>query len=635
MRLLFFLLVLFAGAVSARAETARYPADPIAVEADLRSIEWRAGLQPQTLRFQRWQPGPEGDSVEVVCTGPILELRVRARDVEWGPTFYYGLHRLGFLFPHPRRQLSPTAEGLRAHCGEHWLWRPRFKYRGFHLHTQHPSEWLHGFLMNRPEVADDTVRWLARNGQNVLQLVLLRPGDDQANSLRRPLKLARALGLTRGLSVSFAQIQQKSFRLIPGRLTLPGVSALAEATQLQALRAAISRLNATQAFEFLSFDPGSSEFTSSDFERNLSWMRAASQALTASGHSMFVKVHVSSNQVDPHYGNFNFLPKYAPPEVGVLPHTVMFYGLGDKYAPVYGRHDFADLVKFMGDVQGARESWYFPETSYFIGMDIDVPLLLTDTLKARADDLDRVEAMGVDGTLVFSTGQELGYWLLDWTAALLTFEDYRGDPLAALKLLGEDPRVWAPILDYQTRYLKDARLYETITAANLMDELPWVGHPIHERTILAKLARKSHRAELARQRAGLAAAVAALPEVTGVHSEELRTLLEVTAGRVRFAHAIREALWFGRHSPEGGSALALARAARIRALAALDAWIPRYSRYPELPLFERHANPTSYGFGYGYPARTLHYWEREERQVRTGNFNPFFLNLVNPLAILF
>jgi hypothetical protein len=61
----------------------------------------------------------------------------------------------------------------------------------------------------------------------------------------------------------------------------------------------------------------------------------------------------------------------------------------------------------------------------------------------------------------------------------------------------------------------------------------------------------------------------------------------------------------------------------------------QFSRYPEAHLFERGRNPTSYQFGYGWTAATLHFWEREERMARERRFSPFFMNIYDVWNVLF
>jgi hypothetical protein len=62
--------------------------------------------------------------------------------------------------------------------------------------------------------------------------------------------------------------------------------------------------------------------------------------------------------------------------------------------------------------------------------------------------------------------------------------------------------------------------------------------------------------------------------------------------------------------------------------------VAKYSRYPEAGVFARGPNPTSYQYGYGWPAASLWFWEREERQVAEGRRSPFFMSLYEPLRIL-
>ena len=116
------------------------------------------------------------------------------------------------------------------------------------------------------------------------------------------------------------------------------------------------------------------------------------------------------------------------------------------------------MKEFLLRENGRRPVWYYPETSYFVAMDIDVPLLLTDYLVARSRDLDLLEANRVPGQVTSTTGQELGYWLMDWTTALMVNSEYRGEPWIGLKLLGEDVAAWKKVIEFQTRYFKERGL---------------------------------------------------------------------------------------------------------------------------------------------------------------------------------
>ena len=67
----------------------------------------------------------------------------------------------------------------------------------------------------------------------------------------------------------------------------------------------------------------------------------------------------------------------------------------------------------------------------------------------------------------------------------------------------------------------------------------------------------------------------------------------------------------------------------------MRAVVEGYNRYPAAQVFEEHSNPTSYAFGYGWTARTLHFWEREERMVAENRWFPLFMNVFDLWRTLF
>src|SRR5690606_26296144 len=124
--------------------------------------------------------------------------------------------------------------------------------------------------------------------------------------------------------------------------------------------------------------------------------------------------------------------------VGVLPHTVMFYGVVEDKAPMYGNKNFHGIRDFMVKEKSKRPTWYYPETSYWVGMDVDIPLFLTDYFRSRAEDVKFLYDNQIEGQLNFTTGHALGYWLFDWNLALINDLDYQFDPMTALRLLDRD-----------------------------------------------------------------------------------------------------------------------------------------------------------------------------------------------------
>jgi hypothetical protein len=562
------------------------------------------------------------------CSGNRFALKVFAEPREVFPAAYAALRDMGFLFPHPRIELKPTLEKLRTFCGRKFVWKPRLGDRGFHLHLQHPNEWVDGFLMDQKEIARSLIWWLARNGQNLLQLQMVEVSDSVLKNKINPLFAeARNLGIKVGLSFSLSSMQQNSYNLISWWRAYFGWGSDS------ALKSGIENILSKVDMDFLSLEMGTSEFTATDPKRTLEWLNLAGDLLKEKNMRLYVKNHASMGQKSPEFGNFNFLPKFANPEVGCLPHTVFFYGLNDGRTPMYGRNDFIDMADFLRTESRARPCMYFPETSYWVGMDMDIPLLLTDYLVARTQDVDWLEKNGLSAQLNFTSGQENGSWLLDWQVALLADSRSKGDPLYALKLLGEDPKVWEPILKWQTLFFKQRQVIAMITAANLMDEIPWMFHRVHERKTIPEL--RDNQQALRIEVGQLQDALQASPPLDGIRNPELKIIMNLTKSRLTHSLLIRQALKNQLDNVSDESNLNEAKVLREKSLEQMQMIIKDFNRYPESFTYQEKDNPTSYPYGYLWPASNLHFWEREELQVKNHKSNPFFMNIYNPLRILF
>ncbi len=591
---------------------------------DFQRIEKHAKWAPRTLSFEYARA--EENTVTINCEGLNFKLQVTSVPHEKTSTLYHGLFQLGFLFPHPRWQISPSLDKAQLACGKTFTWRPAFPYRGFHLHTLHPNEWVQGFLEGQTDIAMDYVRWLARNRQNIVDVSIMRPKwEGQMASLKAPFALAKALGISRGVSLGAALQQQNSFRLIPLFSAVSGIG------DEKHLRKNIKKLNDNLDYDFMTMEIGTSEFTSTDYEKSLNWMNITAAELSKEGKKLFTKNHVSTNQVSKKWGNFNLLPRYASQDVGLLPHTVMFYGLYDENAPMYGNKNFAHMLKFIQEENDKRDIWYYPETSYWVFMDQDAPLLLTDYLKVRAKDMEGLYPEKIEGHFNFTSGQEMGYWLFDWNVALNADLDMEFSPLSALKLLGEDLNLWESILDYQNEHFKEKSLISIISFSNLQDEIS--KHRIHHRNTLKEVFRSSLIREDEIQR--LEAAIAQSPDVSGVKNEELRLLLEVTNLRLHHALEVRKSMRFKKKSSDRALALKAAESFRMEAQTRVNVITKSHSRYPTARLFDWRSDITSYSFGSLWTAATLHHWKREERMITRENFNPFFDNIVNFMDIIF
>lgn len=611
-----------------------------AIEKDLEQILRVAGLSQTQIQIGSISESDQTNQISLDCSDPSnLKMNIQAIPHEWGATFYWGLHNLGFYFPHPRTQISPTLNQIQEKCGKSWTWKPRFKHRGFHLHTEHPNEWVKGFLEGDSDIALDYVRWLARNQQNIVEIVLLRtvPLNELSRNLKRPYALAHKLGIVTGISLSIEMQQQKSAHLvypnIIGSFLFPKTSLQRKLDQIPSgILEYVKNIN----FDFMSVDMGTTEFTHSSYEAELQLIAAIEEHLTQYDKSFFVKTHASINQYHPTYGNFNFLPQFANPNVGVLPHTLMFYGLTDDHAPMYGRTNFSDMLNFMKSQVQRRPTWYYPETSYWVGLDQDIPLLLTDYLKTRSKDMEVTQSLGVTGHLTFTSGQGLGYWLQDWSVALFNSEDYANEPLVALRLLGENIQEWKNEADYQTEYFKKKGLISMITSASFTEELcPPLRQYLLKRKTFTQLKRDSYA--LHSEITLLEQAVDQLKDTQFVKNEELRLLLTITHSRVAHALALRQAIRTQSNLVEKNKYLLKAKLIRLSMQDLMQKLVTNYDHYPSANVFsDSLKNPTSYAFGYLWPAASLHFWKREESIVEDSAYgNPFFMNIYNPISILF
>lgn len=419
------------------------------ISEDLNSIVDTSKIQNLEISFkinqrnrQKSHHGKNHNLARILCSEREVNLVIEANQNEVVPTIYNGMQKLGFLFPHPRIQISPSRDQVLRKCGETIYWSPSLTYRGFHYHTMHPNEWVHAFLLGKTEIAYDSIRWLARNMQNVMEVNLLRSIDQKTifSRLKQPFAFAKKFGIHAGVNASIALQQQKAYRFIKPRRLLLRLGT--KRILIKELKKLLKHVD----ISFLSLDAGTSEFTKTNYQKSIDWMEIAGEVCEELGVQLFMNVHVSSNQNHKKFGNFNFLPQYNSSRVGIKPHTVMFYGLTDELAPIYGNKNFKHILNFALTEKNNRPTWYYPETSYFIGLDIDVPLLLTDYLIARSADMKKINEVGIEGQINFTSGQELGYWLFDWTVALLSNREYNFDPYIGLRLLNEDLEVWKKII---------------------------------------------------------------------------------------------------------------------------------------------------------------------------------------------
>ncbi|HWB74499.1 MAG TPA: hypothetical protein VG755_06080, partial [Nannocystaceae bacterium] len=371
---------------------------------------------------------------------------------------YAVLEELGFAFLHPLAPMRPEALPAALPTIDRTS-SPRWPIRGLQLHTMHPlelTELLNGWGPNGyddeagwnamlPEW-DAFLEWTLANRQNRVHWVLLRSepwaefadGQERIERLRTLVDRAHEYGVWVGFDTPIRQHQQNTWRLIRGD------SGVLE-DELAELRDNVDHLMQAN-LDYLATESGTTEFTSTDDTRMVAWMdELAAHLGDTYGREALIKIHTSTGQTvenydDPDTGeplNFNFLPHYADPRMGIMPHTIQHYGLDDP-APTYGNTDFAFMFEFMAEEAGRRTVVWHPETAYWVSFDIDVPLLLPVYAERRLHDLrliaqaedagmtgrDRFAGTPIDGQITFSSGWEWGYWLQEVVTARAAFDPH-------------------------------------------------------------------------------------------------------------------------------------------------------------------------------------------------------------------
>jgi len=346
-------------------------------------------------------------------------------------------------------------------------------------------------------------------------------------------------------------------------------------------------------------------------------------------------------------------------------HTVMFYGLVDKKAPVYENENLLHLLDLLKEEQKIRETWYYPESSYWITFDHSVPMLLTPYLKTRLEDIILMDSLNVEGHLTFSSGWEWGYWLIDWSIARWSWEHTFNN-----KVLSTRPTQFLAdlfknktILDHlntlhelQEKYIKDEELIRYMVAQTVTDELvaPFdlEFHPRPEKSYkwMRKKANEDDIRIIYKKAIDPLLEFATLSDViindlnSGDYSlstaqykllQELTHALTITSLRAKHkAHTLSFLLGNRQEQLEKGSVPLLqnhieqATTTRLEAQALVNKQ-EQYYRYP-LDYIARPidgAGTTAYDFGYLYPVSNLHFWQREEEQILQNKYGPFFMSI--------
>ena len=542
------------------------------------------------------------------------------------------------VYPHrPEAQLPTYAPTVRS--------IPGFSRRGFHEHTQHPIVMSDYYL--RPDVEGGRaalsryIRWLVRNRQNTMSFHALNTLElgTWIPYLADVIDEAHRFGVEAGIVLSFADQQQHNFKLIDLADETPAETQITDG---------IDTILST-GFDFLTFQYGTSEFTTPPDGVAVDWLNTAVGHM-ANAHPdtvAYAWIHITCDVETEAGERFFHEPLKADPRLGAFVHTTMFYTLTDP-APVYACERFDHQLAFMDAAEGEREMVFFPETAWWLGFDNNLPLALPLTGLSRARDIQRVTRdYTVAGHVTFTSGREWGYWQYDhfltratWDPSL-TWDAYLDSTQA---LFGAGGEALTAALKRWTE-LQDEHIYQTNPAIYfyLAGELPQdeagaqagvIARPAkpplvevlaYDETAFDTWLERDY-ALLQEMLTAYQAIFETLPEAPHGDTdspvqrrlyEEGRRTLAIYVQRIRHALsiyggviAVRE-----RDSAAAEAALERARAISAQVIEAVAAGEADY-RYPKALLADdKPESKTAYPFGYLAETRAGFFWTRRDDQL--------------------
>ena len=570
----------------------------------------------------------------------------------------YGLlqEKLGFKFYHPRRMVVPHWSEFPLQQNFNWEAKALFDKHGFHLHTQHPlelTEQLHdGNLPNSLEDVKEYIDWLARNGQNYFEFCLLENIDRKVwhTHAKAIVDYCHQRGIMAAVDLSLHMIQQKTFQLYRGPV----------AKQKQVEKNLVWLLQAD--WDFINMEFSTAEFIAGNKKKKeelrlfiIDWLKKNSNT------KLMGRQHVVRHESEAGHNRKNFVWDSASSaldkERGVLSHTVMFYDMTEPDAPVYENKNQRHMFEFLLKQMSQRETWYYPESAYWVTFDISVPMMLLPYLSARFSDIDTCVKYKVPGHITFSSGWEWGYWLFDWSIARWSWQhtidsvsEKRFPEMYAHEMLKtkEEKDFFTQSLRLQQQYLKDSSLMQWMTAMSITDEIgiKALNDAYHPRPKLSYkfLQRKANSAQLEKVKTEAITPLSTFAyktrtELTKIENRdsilfEYTDGVAITAARALHRSFILRYIVCKRESKinhtkcDCDSLLRTASDIREQALRIVKHRERDY-RYPISYLNHQSWDHTSYHTGYLYTASNLYFWHREEEEARRNKYNPGFMQIWN------
>ena len=603
---------------------------------------------------------PEHNYTWVIKTeGKRINYTLNASSYQGVSFGLYGLlqEHLGFRFYHPKQSAQP-----------HWLagWpeeqpvtfsgKALFDKQGFHLHTQHPLELTEQLLdASMPNGIDDVkqyINWLVRNGQTYFEFCLLNDVDNKLwpAHAKAFVDYAHSRGILVSADLSLHMIQQKSYQLYKGPVN----------RQKQVEKSLKWLMQAD--WDFFDMEFSTSEFISGNKKNKeelrqhiITWLQQHSRT------KLVGRQHVVKKNEELGHKGKDFVWDSASlaldKQRGVLAHTVMFYDMTEANAPVYENKNQQHMFEFLKKQVKERESWYFPESAYWVTFDNSLPLFLLPYLNARLNDIDTCVKYGVPGHITFSSGWEWGYWLFDWSIARWSWQycydgknEQRTPSMYAAQMSNPmEADLLKKALTLQQQYLKDSTLMQWMTAMTITDEIgikalskeyeprPQWSYKFLERNAGQDIITKVRNTilpqlkDFADRELAIAAYMKPVPDSI---SSEWKDGIEITGLRARHRYYTLQYILNRREAElqktkfNGDALIQQAVDVRVQAQQIVDRRQQHY-RYPLSLIAAKRWDHTAYHFGYLYLASNLYLWHREEEEARRNKYSPFFMNVWN------
>jgi len=581
----------------------------------------------------------------------------------------YGLlqEALGFSFYHPREMFIPDLE-KKWPLDKNFSMEvsPKFQKKGFHLHTMHPIELAEPLFNPQLPGALDEIKeyidWLARNEQNVFDFCLMESVDRKTwiKHAEAFTAYAKQRGIITSVDVSLHMIQQKSFQLYRN-------APMSFRSKQEQIKRNLDWLFEAH-WDIINMEFNSAEFLTGNAEKRSALRKFVQDETEKHGAKLMGRQHVVQESKDLVLSKTDGAQHLAVDSGrGVLAHTVMCYSMTEPHAPVYENENQRHIFEFMKRENKIRETWYYPESAYWVTFDNSVPVYPLPYLSARLADIDTAAAYGVEGHMTFSSGWEMDYWLFDWSIARwskrVTMNEKPIVNTPTQYLYGKPfHEGTGPIMDsllaLHEYYLKEKNMMAYLTAQTVTDEIPdafrkefhprppftygWLRNKADTQTIdsvqnnvvntLNKFASTSygHIEQLIKLQP--LDRNSFLNQPKSDVNQELYVALTLTALRAQHRALVLEGLMSGKIARN--KYLQEAAKIRLHASSLFKTLRFRYDKNRITGKFPNGSSYTAYDFGYLYTSYHMHFWKREEQQAKKNRYDFLFMNIWEVFRII-